>query len=66
MREADDEVFRRGHVYVDTLDALKESGELLDPIASGAFAPDRIGGTLAQLCQGEREGRRDNSEIHRV
>lgn len=63
MREADDDVFRVGRVYLDTIDALKESGELLDPIRSGAFAPDDVRGTLAQLCKGERKGRTSDDEI---
>ncbi|MES2602191.1 MAG: ornithine cyclodeaminase family protein [Pseudomonadota bacterium] len=63
MREADDEVFRRGRVYVDTYDALKESGELLDPIRDDIIAPDDIRGSLAELCRGERKGRGSGSEI---
>lgn len=63
MREADDDVFRIGRVYLDTIDALKESGELLDPIRSGAFAAERVQGTLAQLCKGECKGRTKDSEI---
>lgn len=63
MREADDDVFRRGRVYLDTIDALKESGELLDPMRSGAFAADKVQGTLTQLCKGECEGRKSDDEI---
>jgi len=63
MREADNEVFRRGRVYVDTYDALKESGELLDPIRDDVIAPDDIAGSLAELCRGERKGRESDREI---
>lgn len=63
MREADDEVFRRGRVWLDTYDALKESGELLDPIRDGVIAADDIAGSLAELCRGERRGRSGASEI---
>lgn len=63
MREADDDVFRVGRVYLDTIDALKESGELLDPIRNGAFTPQDVRGTLAQLCRSERKGRTSDSEI---
>jgi ornithine cyclodeaminase len=63
MREADDEVFRRGRVWVDTYDALKESGELLDPIRSGVFAAEDIRGSLAELCRGECRGRTGADEI---
>ncbi|WP_024576450.1 MULTISPECIES: ornithine cyclodeaminase family protein [unclassified Afipia] len=63
MREADDEVFRRGRVWLDTYDALKESGELLDPIRDGVIAPADIRGSLNELCKGERKGRTSDSEI---
>jgi alanine dehydrogenase len=43
MREADEECFRRASaVAVDTLDALKESGDLIDPIASGALSTTKV------------------------
>lgn len=63
MREADDEVFRRARTYVDTMDALKESGELLDPIRDGVIAPGDIKGTLADLCHDACKGRGAASEI---
>ncbi len=63
MREADDDVFRHGHVWLDTYDALKESGELLDPIRDGVITAGDIRGSLAELCRGEREGRTGDSEI---
>ncbi|MFT6672609.1 MAG: ornithine cyclodeaminase [Afipia broomeae] len=63
MREADDEVFRRGRIWLDTYDALKESGELLGPIRDGVIAPDDIRGSLNELCKGERKGRTSDSEI---
>lgn len=63
MREADDEVFRRGRVWLDTYDALKESGELLDPIRDGVIKADDIAGSLGDLCGGQRKGRGSDSEI---
>lgn len=63
MREADDAALRRGRVYVDTYDALKESGELLDPIRDGVIAVGDIRGSLAELCTGARPGRADAREI---
>ncbi len=63
MREADDAVFRRGRVYVDTMDGLKESGELLDPIRNGAITPDDIAGSLAQLAGESAKGRGSDNEI---
>jgi alanine dehydrogenase len=35
MREADDERFRRAFIVVDTLDAIRESGDLIGPLANG-------------------------------
>lgn len=63
MREADDEVFGKGRVWLDTYDALKESGELLDPIRDGVIAAGDIAGSLAELCRGERKGRASDREI---
>jgi ornithine cyclodeaminase len=63
MREADDDALRRGRIHVDTYDALKESGELLDPIRDGVIAASDIRGSLAELCTGARPGRTDAREI---
>ena len=63
MREADDETFLKGHVWLDTYDALKESGELLDPIRDGVIRADNIRGSLAELCRVDRKGRTDDGEI---
>lgn len=63
MREADDEVFGKGRVWLDTYDALKESGELLDPIRDGVIAAGDIAGSLAELCRGGRKGRASDREI---
>ena len=60
MREADDACFAGARLFVDTLEALQKSGDLLHPIERGVFAPSGIGGTLEALCRGQAEGRRDN------
>ncbi|MBW8733632.1 MAG: ornithine cyclodeaminase family protein [Asticcacaulis sp.] len=44
MREADDEVIARGTVWVDTLAALKEAGDVI------ALSGNDIKGTLFDLC----------------
>lgn len=62
MREADDACFRGAGVYVDTEEALVKSGDLLAPLASGAFHAADLRGTLAQLARGEAAGRRDAAE----
>jgi ornithine cyclodeaminase/alanine dehydrogenase-like protein (mu-crystallin family) len=57
MREADDDCLRGAAVFVDTDEALAKSGDLLEPIASGAFASAALRGTLAGLCRAEVAGR---------
>jgi ornithine cyclodeaminase len=62
MREADDACFAGARVFVDTLEALQKSGDLLGPMSRGVFAADDIGGTLEALCRGEKAGRRERQE----
>ena len=63
MREADGVCFARGRVFVDTPEALAKSGDVLMAVAEGAFDTGALQGTLAELCRGERAGRRDDREI---
>lgn len=63
MREADDEAIRRARVYIDTPVALRESGDLTQPLESGALARDGIQGTLEDLVSGRVDGRRSDGEI---
>jgi ornithine cyclodeaminase len=64
MRESDDEVMRRGEVFVDTLEgALAEAGDILQAIASGALAKERIRADLHGLCAGLHPGRSDPAAI---
>jgi ornithine cyclodeaminase len=63
MREADDTCFARGRVYVDSRDALLESGDLVAPIRSGALQESAVVGTLSELCAGDIAGRRTDDEI---
>lgn len=63
MREADDACFARGRVYLDTRDALHESGDLAGPLARGVLSEKTLAGTLADLCAGRVAGRRDRDEI---
>jgi ornithine cyclodeaminase len=50
-------------VFVDTREALTKSGDVLEAIAAGAFAEDRLCGTLATLCRGSSAGRLRDDEI---
>jgi ornithine cyclodeaminase len=64
MREADDETVRRARIFVDTRPgALREGGDLVDPIARGIITPADIQGDLFELCRGRVAGRADEREI---
>jgi ornithine cyclodeaminase/alanine dehydrogenase-like protein (mu-crystallin family) len=63
MRESDADCFARSRVFVDTEEALAKSGDVIEARAAGAFADDRLQGTLAQLCRGDRAGRTTHDEI---
>lgn len=64
MREADDAAVRRSRVFVDTFDgALKEAGDLVQPIAAGAIDRDHVLAELADLCAGRHPGRERDGEI---
>jgi ornithine cyclodeaminase len=64
MREADDEAMRRARVHVDYPGStIGESGDLTQPIASGAITELDVLGDLYDLCQGRVPGRRTADEI---
>ncbi len=60
MREADDDVIRRCQLFVDTRQgALKETGDLVIPLAQGLIVPESIEADLFDLCRGQHPGRTD-------
>jgi ornithine cyclodeaminase len=62
MCEADGACFARSRLFVDTHEgALTEAGDLIQAIASGDAAPDRIEADLAALCDGSHAGRGDDA-----
>lgn len=64
MREADDEAVARARVYVDTrAGALKEAGDIVQPIRSGVLQEVQIAGELAELAQGRVAGRSYHNQI---
>ncbi|SDH11809.1 ornithine cyclodeaminase family protein [Roseospirillum parvum] len=63
MRETDDQAMRRARVFIDTDGALKESGEMIEPLASGALSREAIQGNLFGLCRGAVAGRGGDEEI---
>ncbi len=64
MREADDAAISRARLYVDTRGgALKEAGDIVQPIAAGLIGEADIAGDLFDLCRGTVPGRRSDGEI---
>ena len=64
MREADDETVRRARVYVDArAGALKEAGDVVDPIRHGLITEGDVQGDLFDLCRGVTKGRTTADEI---
>lgn len=63
MRETDDACMQRGRLFVDSADALRESGDLVQPIAAGAIDETAVLGTLSDLCAGRSRGREGKDEI---
>ncbi len=64
MREADDGVIERARLFVDTRDgALKEAGDIVQPLRAGLITERKIVADLAQLCRASRAGRGGEQEI---
>lgn len=64
MRESDDDAARRSRVFVDTREgALKEAGDIVLAVKSGALTPDALQGDLYDLCRGVSKGRESADEI---
>ena len=58
MRESDDDLVARAEVFVDTYaGALKEAGDLVQPIDDGAITREQVRAELAELCAGTHAGR---------
>ena len=58
MRESDDSAVRRARIYVDTrAGALKEAGDIVQPLANGTINKQAIFADLYDLAQNERYGR---------
>jgi ornithine cyclodeaminase/alanine dehydrogenase-like protein (mu-crystallin family) len=64
MRESDDECIKRARVYVDTREgALKEGGDIVQPIKAGVVSSDHVVGDLFDLARGTGKGRQSAEEI---
>jgi alanine dehydrogenase len=58
MRESDDRAVQRARLYVDTrAGALKEGGDVVQPLASGAISEAHVIADLFELARGQRAGR---------
>jgi ornithine cyclodeaminase/alanine dehydrogenase-like protein (mu-crystallin family) len=64
MREADDALITKADVVVDTFaGALKEAGDLVQPIEQGTIDKGHIRAELADLVTGRQAGRRDLQSV---
>lgn len=64
MRESDDEAVRRSSVFVDTrAGAMKEGGDIVQPLQSGVLTRDDIKAELVDLVHGRHPGRGGADEI---
>ncbi len=58
LRESDDKAVARARVYVDTrAGALKEGGDIVQPLANGTIGEGDVIGDLHELARGQRRGR---------
>jgi ornithine cyclodeaminase/alanine dehydrogenase-like protein (mu-crystallin family) len=63
-RESDDTAVLRSRIYVDTYaGALKEGGDIVQPISDGIISAGDIVGEMAELVKGDVHGRRTSDEI---
>lgn len=64
MRESDDEAVRRSSIFVDTLaGALKEGGDIVQPLQAGVISRNDIKAEMAELAHGRHPGRTSADEI---
>jgi ornithine cyclodeaminase/alanine dehydrogenase-like protein (mu-crystallin family) len=63
MRESDDETVRKAAIYVDTMEALHEPGDLVQPLRDGVISKDAILGSLAELTRRTVNARTSESQI---
>ncbi len=64
MRESDDAAVRAARIFVDTRDgALREGGDIADPLARGVIQSQDVVADLFELCRGAHAGRGGADEI---
>ena len=63
-READDEAILKSNVFLDTYQGgLKESGDIVIPLANGIITKESIKADLFELCGNLKKGRTSDTEI---
>ena len=63
MRESDTDVITGSQVYVDSMMALEEAGDLAIPIRKGIIDAAHIRADLAELTSGAKPGRTNDGEV---
>ncbi|NTI17727.1 ornithine cyclodeaminase family protein [Agrobacterium rhizogenes] len=64
MRETDDAAIRRAEVFVDTrAGAMKEAGDIVQPLKSGVLTEDAIRAELSELVRETKSGRANDADI---
>lgn len=64
QRECDDAVISQARLFLDSYDNTPtNAGELKEPLAEGILSTQDIASDLAELCQGDRAGRRFYEQI---
>src|SRR5699024_10139533 len=64
MAEIDSElIFKSDKIYIDTKDALVESGDFVQIVESGDFNIEKVTGELGELILGKTPGRENDEEI---
>ena len=56
-------LMKASKIYVDTKDAIKESGDIVQPLKNGQIKDSKITGELGQLINGEIKGRENDEEM---
>jgi ornithine cyclodeaminase len=64
LRESDDAAVTRATLFCDTrAGALKEGGDLVQPLQAGVIEESDIAAELSDLCKGKHPGRKRDDEI---
>jgi ornithine cyclodeaminase/alanine dehydrogenase len=63
-RELDEKILNRSKVVVDSIEqSTKESGDLVEPISTGAYSPQKIYAELGEVIAGKKRGRDNDEEV---